>query len=413
MSQAQRRIRSKRRARIVFVLGILALTLATAALAEASLQVLARSVTSFERVIFPHVPMMIPDPQLVRRGNPKFFDHDEHGFRNPKGVTRAAIVTIGDSHTYGVSVQASEAWPRVLERLSGCRVYNMGVSTYGPLQYTELARDSTRLQPRLIVVGIYFGNDLSESWQRYLADPTRYAVPDALLRPATELENESPLRRRVIDFYTMGAGRDLKPNGMIVSSARQLLSDNSALWGFFRAAKLQLVGGPATTLDRSFQSAVSSLTPQQLAYASVFEGGGWRTIFTAGYRMVALDAADPRIVAGRWLTERAIEDIASVAHSIGATVLVVLLPTKESVFAPKVGDLGAHEYLEQLVRDEAVHRRHMMDFLTARKIAHVDASRALGSLQGQPFYENADGHPNPRGHEAIANAVKAAMPSCS
>src|SRR5262245_45326451 len=247
------------------LISLLVLVCVTTLVAEAALQALARSVTAFERVIFPDIPMILPDPQLVRRGNPRFFDHDARGFRNPSVMTRADIVAIGDSQTYGVSVEAAEAWPQVLARLSGCVVYNMGVSTYGPLHYTEMARDAASFKPHLLVVGIYFGNDLLESWQRYLRDPSRYPIPDAILRPAMQLENETPLRRRVIDFYTRGAERNDAADIPWLSSPRRFLSENSALWGFFRAVKLRLVGSPASILDRSFASAVGALTQEQLA----------------------------------------------------------------------------------------------------------------------------------------------------
>lgn len=398
------------RARAIPFLTFLILTLSAAALAEASLQILARSVPTFERSLFPNPQPTIPDIKLLYRGNSKFFDHDQNGFRNPNVPAQAEIVAIGDSHTYGTSVRSIEAWPRVLERLSECGVYSMALGGYGPLQYAELARKSIQLRPRLMVVGIYFGNDFFDNWEMYLSNPTKYHVPKVLLRPAIQLESKSPLKAKIVDFFNMGgATKDVGPNATI---ARKFLASNSALWGFLRALKNQFVGKKQTVFSSSFEKAVSALSPQQLQYASVFDSKDWRTILTARYRLAVEDSSEPRTMVGRWLTQLAIVDIRDTARSIGAKVLFVLLPTKEAVFASRVNEKEKHKYLEQLVLEEDLHRRHLVEFLKERDIAYIDASQVLGSLSDQPYFENADGHPNSGGHEAIANAIKASIRSC-
>ena len=51
--------------------------------------------------------------------------HDAWGFRNKKVPETAEIVALGDSHTYGNCAKRNEAWPAVLQRLTGQQVYNL------------------------------------------------------------------------------------------------------------------------------------------------------------------------------------------------------------------------------------------------------------------------------------------------
>src|SRR4030095_9459945 len=52
---------------------------------------------------------------------------DDWGFRNRTVPDTADIVAIGDSHTYGNTATMDDSWPYVLGRLSGQKVYNMGL----------------------------------------------------------------------------------------------------------------------------------------------------------------------------------------------------------------------------------------------------------------------------------------------
>jgi len=108
---------------------------------EFVLQAAAHFSRRFGTVVFPttYLASELPDPQLIYRGNPKFPEHDSNGFRNDSVPKTADIVAIGDSQTYGNGVSPDEAWPRVLARLSFCRVYSMALGGYGPLQYEVLA----------------------------------------------------------------------------------------------------------------------------------------------------------------------------------------------------------------------------------------------------------------------------------
>jgi len=353
------------------------------------------------------------DPELIYRGNPRYPQHDANGFRNASIPDNADVVTIGDSQTYGSSVPFYQAWPRVLEKLSSCRIYNMALGGYGPLQYSVLAREAVRFKPRLIFVAIYFGNDFYDNWEMYLRNPKKYSVPDNLLEPALELERSIPLSRDVADFFAMGQADFTESSSQSSTqspteaswSFRHFLSRNSSLWGLGRAIKNRVFANEESILSHQFQTSVAALTPKQLEYASIFRGTDWRTILTSRYREAVQNSDDPRIRVGYWLTEWAIQDINKVAKQTGIALTFVLLPTKESVFASKIRDAREHKFFEKLTAEENLHRQRLIQFMQKANINYVDMAPSLRSNAQQPYFENADGHPNAIGNKIIATRL--------
>src|SRR5262245_43001748 len=71
------------------------------------------------------------------------------GPRNTHVPDSSDIVAIGDPQTYGNAASIEDAWPSVLERLSGRPVYNMALGGYGPNQYFHLLQTrAINLKPR-------------------------------------------------------------------------------------------------------------------------------------------------------------------------------------------------------------------------------------------------------------------------
>jgi lysophospholipase L1-like esterase len=101
---------------------------------------------------------------------------DDEGYRIPAGEApaRAAsatrILALGDSFTFGVGVNAEDAWPALLERSLDAateepvRVRNGGVGGYGPLRSERLlAARQAAWDPQILVHVVYVGNDLEDS----------------------------------------------------------------------------------------------------------------------------------------------------------------------------------------------------------------------------------------------------------
>jgi hypothetical protein len=81
----------------------------------------------------------------------------------PPGVRR--IAALGDSFAVGAAVPFSENYLTLLQhRLSAKEVCNFGVSGAGPREYLAvLRRDAWGVEPDLVLVSVFVGNDITEA----------------------------------------------------------------------------------------------------------------------------------------------------------------------------------------------------------------------------------------------------------
>lgn len=369
---------------------------------ELILQITSAHITAIDRVTTPPtlVRPEIDDPILGHRGNPEFREHDKNGFRNQIIPTEAYFVALGDSHTYGTSVEREEAWPSVLSHLLNKTGYNMGLPGYGTTQNLHNIHQALALKPQLIIFGSYFGNDFYDSFSHSQRNGTLKAqVSESALKKIQYLESQNPIRERVT--FGCRLGKTTKD----MSSGRKFLSQTSKLYGMLRTAKRILRNAlyPAqSTFSKNFETAVKSLTPSQLQFCSVFQENDWKTIFTASYRNLVLNDSDLRIRTGVELSKQAIQRMDAVARRNETGFLVALLPTKETVFAPKVSDWKPHNELINLISNEARLKNEMVQFFQDQGIKFIDLAPPLRNATTQPYFESADGHPNSIGQRIIA-----------
>ncbi len=98
-------------------------------------------------------------------------------------VTGAPILAVGDSFTYGDEVDDGQTWPAQLQRLTGRRVLNAGVSGYGFDQIALRAEQlAARYKPGVIVVS-FIADDIRRTEMRRLwsADKPYFAIEDGKL----------------------------------------------------------------------------------------------------------------------------------------------------------------------------------------------------------------------------------------
>jgi len=77
--------------------------------------------------------------------------------------TRPMVLAIGDSFSTGVVPHSAHYTTVAENELGGVDVYNLGVSAIGPREYLYLWQNEGRsLQPDLLVVALFVGNDLSD-----------------------------------------------------------------------------------------------------------------------------------------------------------------------------------------------------------------------------------------------------------
>lgn len=131
----------------------------------------------FRKEDFDSREFQINDPYVEIRAKPLIPElwmkqlvgpHDILGFRNRYVPNVADIVVIGDSQTYGNNVVMENNWPnQMLGNLNKKKpvLYCMAAGGWGAVQYFDMFEKALLLQPRIIIVAFYTGNDPLESFE--------------------------------------------------------------------------------------------------------------------------------------------------------------------------------------------------------------------------------------------------------
>ena len=316
----------------------------------------------------------------------------------------ADIVVLGDSQSEGYSVARDHAWPQQLGASLNTSVYNMAVAGYGPAEYRLLADEALALSPRVLIVGLYTGNDLANAWLRVWDDDH---CPE--LKPPLE-SDPAPRGLPPLDMATTPRGAPDNRNAVVAA-----FEDHCRLVGLVRAVARLIDPPPALQPDQPDwpwddlrDEARRQHDPDLLM---TLESSVGRTLLTPDFRLRVVDRTDGRIAEGFRLTRNAMRQLRDLGADRGATLLVALIPTKELVLAP-FSSASADSALAQL---EAIEGRLLADLrlmLEAERIPHVDLVTALreSATAGRfPYRNTDDGHPNVAGNAAIAAALQPAV----
>lgn len=324
-------------------------------------------------------PELQQDPRYGRRVVPGSAGHDAWGFRNKQVPAHADIVAVGDSQTYGISAPATASWPRALARLTGRSVYSAALGGYGPLEYSYVVQDYVdRLSPTVVLVGLYFGNDLA----------------DAYRGGARNNPSSSDQDRELAQLDTPETER-------FGSNVRRWFAVHSVLYRVVTLNMSRLVD-PLRFVEASSSARVEGEV--------TVPTGALKTVFQVTKRHKVMNLHTPAIKTGLRMTLRALDDVFSHCRERKYSCAVVLIPTKESVYHPYVKNSLSPEdeaRLATVVRAEARVRGIVAAHLAARRFAFVDALPALrAAASKEPVYPRGnDGHPNAAGYAAIAEAV--------
>ena len=152
-------------------------------------------------------------PRTVIRHHTGEFDatyrYNDRGFRDNRDFAQLeqpteprpfTVVAIGDSFTEGFGVPETETWAAGLEKIMrrkipSSRVLNLGVSGSGPNEYENVFAYALTLEPDVIIVGFYAGNDATEAHQPRAPTPSlavRWLA--AKLRAAQRRLNPDPFQ---------------------------------------------------------------------------------------------------------------------------------------------------------------------------------------------------------------------------
>lgn len=335
-------------------------------------------------------PTRVHDAALGSRVEAGSAGHDCWGFRNEEVPDRAEVVTIGDSQTYGVSATMTGAWPHQLSGILKRSVYDLSLGGFGPLQYLYLLRERALvLRPETVIVGLYLGNDLADAYAS-----------------AHTLDFWSVYRTSTSSTPFAGFGSAPSPGklprGRVLGASRDWLARHSVLY-----RRLTLGGvGPLRFWDLKYLRRDPSVALIEDSKHGISSGLTPRT------RLAALDRGDPRVVEGMEITRRALREMAEVAREHEIQLMVVMLPTKESVLAVHFGhsqlthrdDLAREVELE---RSAAALLEVLLGELGVPVVAPLEALRQA-SRERQIYPSNRDGHPNAEGYRVVAEQVASA-----
>ncbi len=404
-------------------LGSFTIFILTLALLEGALRVLSASSKTVRALLSSKIEPLLPDPVLGDRLNPDVPEHDKDGFRNASVVESPYLLVLGDSQTYGARVGRAEAWPQQLAALSGKPIYNMGVPGYGPVQELLLMSHAMTLRPQRVVAAFYSGNDLYDAFHMVY---TRKQISDlrssdqSVLSAIDKAETQMPLDQPNLRFFPVYVGNlDGNPVAPVANSGgnsvRRFLSEHSRLWAMLRAGKRVVMEKSARTVSPDdYWSEQVSVARRSGGLWIPFEKGRVRTIFVPQYRLTALKMEDPRIREGLRVSVEAIRRMTSITQNAGLRFTLVLIPTKELVFFDAFG--GDADWslpaVTALAHEEQKMWTELKNELRVSNVAYIDVLPALSECLSEgetPYDIGADGHPNARGHKAIAVAVWRAM----
>ncbi len=358
---------------------------------------------------------VVPDARLGQRGNPSLAEHDARGWRNSERPEHSFAVAIGDSQTYGDEVLRETAWPQRLAALSGREVYNLALGGYGPVEYERLQGEALELSPRVVLVGLYPGNDLADA---YLSVYPRAYAPElrsgdaALAARCAELDAAGELKEAW--QRTRDAGKGLRFPAL--SRILERFSDGSRLRALAGAA-VRAIRAPREE-RRAHDTGAGDFEELRLRAARSghdlllpFDAAGLQTVLTPAARLATIDTSDARVEEGLRISLAALLRMAD-ACTERCSLAVVGIPSKELVFAERVRASGStqSDVLAELALRETLLWERIRRALAEADIPLVDTLpglRALVTAGRNPYRSNWNGHPIAAGNEAIALAVLA------
>jgi lysophospholipase L1-like esterase len=327
-------------------------------------------------------PRRVSDDVLRYRIEPSTGAHDARGFRNKSVPGTAQVVAIGDSHTYGISARASESWPSVLGMITGKSVYNVSLGGYGPAEYLYLMEtEALALHPEIIIAGFYLGNDIKDSFTAV------YGV-----------ERWKDMRKpELVPFMENGESDD---EGDFSYGIGDWLAGHSVL---YRLVSSSFIGDNLRQARRIKRG-------ERIVMLDDKENG-IRTGFTPDQRLKGLDLARPDIKEGLELSLEFFNRMNELARENNIEFIVLIIPTKESVFARYIEGnkaLPSSDRIDYLIENERQADSAVRKYFDEHGIRYVDAVGPLSGSAGveQMYPNNFGGHENGNGYRIMAEAVK-------
>lgn len=343
------------------------------------------------------------DPVLRYRIEPHSAGHDAWGYRNRYVPERADIVALGDSQTYGESAPAKYSWPSMLGSLTGKETYNMGIGGYGPAEYFYLlGNKALELKPEAVVVGFYLGNDLFDTYSAvYTVERWHDLRSPGIIHSREDENNEAKANEKppVEESPTVKKPLTSELRGKVYGAAGWL-AENSVLYRVVTASYLG---------DRMRQNMMldfgEKITMLEAPEYNINTG------FTPVRRLEALDLEKEDVREGLRLALQFFDNMNRLAEKNGVRFLVVMLPTKESVYGEFIEGNTALQYsaeIDRLLRNERQVSAEAESYFREHGIPYIDLLGPLSeaALGEQIYPGNYSGHFNENGNRIIAESIK-------
>jgi hypothetical protein len=347
---------------------------------------------------------VVSDPVLGTKATARS-DYDSRGFRNNIEMETASIVAIGDSQTYGLNVAAGKAWPQQLGEMTGKSVNQMAIPGYGPVQYAALLDRALSLHPETILVGLYLGNDLTDAFD--LVYDNEYWGG---LRSGVFFRSQ---KEQPTDYeYIATTGN--KPDSLMYRM-RQFeirMRKHSEVYmlvqNFFYNKWASLSVKTRTKKAALALSDFARHNPHAVFY---FSDSELNTALSPSYRLRSLSLDSPITAEGWRITKDRLKRMKEIAAGAGIRFVVVVIPTKESVYLGyfKKKDGKIPEVFVALDAKELEVEKKVRSFCVATPMECLFVAGALSEdlVNGSRIYSSTfDGHPNASGQRRIAEEVR-------
>ena len=386
----------KRRLIIFKVLLTLAGLLFSLLVAEGALRIVEKIQTG-DRAI---ENKLIDDPVLGLKLAPHAQGHDANGFRNDTVPPQVDIVALGDSQTWGVNVERQDAWPQQLAKLSGHSVYNMALGGFGPVQYRVLLSEAIRLNPKMIVVGLYLGNDIYDAYRMTYQYDAHRSLRNTKTSGELSVDTVGP---RADAFWQQEKQFHATFGRASLSGMSFWLREHLALGRLLNRAGVWPGSGDVDfEIDKHWAMAY----PDRGAFS---EASGQETVFTTAYRLAGLDLEEVRNAEGLRITKELLAQLQPELDGKPVKLLVLLVPTKETVYATaRPEKMGLDPTYKRLVEMEGRIRFELIATCEAKQVQCVDALPYLSDAlqRGERLYPTStESHPNAQGYSVLATAV--------
>ena len=312
-------------------------------------------------------------PFRFAEGSPVFITNDQ-GLREdhsigPPTPGRTRLLNIGDSFTFGMGVNAAQAFPQLLDGLTvaGDRVESINAGVFGYGTDNEAAWLHTYgwpLQPRLVVIGFFVGNDVKDTMLGM--DKTTVDTAGRLI--ATDKSKQAMQGADGSDPDTATSGGGIKG----------WLENNSHAYLFLRG----------------FWTGLRPVKPRA---PTVFDAASF-----------FLTQEPPAISTGWSQTLGVLDSIRADVQAHNARLIVVAIPTREQVQDPSWREMQTQFGLSDTQLQRDLPQQKLAAWATHTGTPLVDllpAFRAAG--QNQALYFRTDRHWTAAGHTLAADQIKA------